>query len=133
MYSHCQAVCVCLPTYHRSVMFWDLRPPPPKPGSKAPDNLTQDSLPTHLQLNLTWKPFMKVQYVQYVHTYVRTYSTRYSVTVLVSATLYVRTYVHKYQRICTYVGVPCVQSVWIYVHTYVCMYMLAYWKKPKWA
>jgi WD40 repeat protein len=43
-----------------SVMFWDLRPPPPKPGSKAPDNLTQDSLPTHLQLNLTWKPFMKV-------------------------------------------------------------------------
>nr|WAW84845.1 axonemal dynein intermediate chain 3 [Halisarca dujardinii] len=38
------------------VLFWDLRPPPPKPGAKPAD----PNLLPHLQLNLTWKPFLKV-------------------------------------------------------------------------
>ena len=58
---------ILVPPLQRTVMFWDLRPPPPKPGTKPPD----PSVPSHLHLNLTWKPFIKVP------TYLCTHLNRY--------------------------------------------------------
>ena len=83
----------------RTVMFWDLRPPPPKPGTKPPD----PSVPSHLHLNLTWKPFIKVR------TYLPTYINRYTLgrdchCTAYSTVLYIQynTYVH-YTQYCIFI------------------------------
>ena len=86
----------------RTVMFWDLRPPPPKPGTKPPD----PSVPSHLHLNLTWKPFIKVPTYLCTHLnrYVHTRKSLSLHSIQYCTVLYIQynTYVH-YTQYCIFI------------------------------